>query len=100
MVVLSRILRDEVNFGYDDLEGRILKKVNDVEIENLSHLKSLIESSQSFFILFEFDEKRKVALKRNLVLQKNDSILEVHKIPSNSNIKNKWTKKKKINLII
>eukprot|EP01091_Cochliopodium_minus_P008474 TRINITY_DN1930_c0_g1_i1.p1 TRINITY_DN1930_c0_g1~~TRINITY_DN1930_c0_g1_i1.p1 ORF type:complete len:500 (-),score=149.83 TRINITY_DN1930_c0_g1_i1:18-1517(-) len=86
IVVLSRILKDELNFGYESLEGTILKKLNGTPVKNLRHLKELVESAKDFFIVYEFDENKKVALKKNVVEQRNESILKVHKIPSNSNL--------------
>lgn len=89
IVVLSRVLRDQVNFGYEGIEGLVLKKVNGNSVKNLEHLKQLVDELSADFIDFEFEDKVHVALKRNVVLERDEKILKMHRIPSSNNFDEK-----------
>ncbi|XP_013739990.1 uncharacterized mitochondrial protein AtMg00810-like [Brassica napus] len=43
IVILSQVLKDDVNAGYRDLEDLQLKEVNGVKVDNIKHLRQLTE---------------------------------------------------------
>ncbi|KAF8104768.1 hypothetical protein N665_0168s0011 [Sinapis alba] len=43
IVILSQILEDDINAGYRDLEDLQVKEVNGVKVDNMKHLRQLIE---------------------------------------------------------
>lgn len=98
LVVLGCVLVDEINYGYEDEEGRILKKLNGEEIINLNHLLKLLQGMQtgnfssriklSFkgVATFEFDEDVVIVFDVEEVNKKNNQILKANKIPVMTNI--------------
>jgi S1-C subfamily serine protease len=52
VVVLIDILRHDVNSGYDDRIGQIVRSVDGVPVRNLAHLVTLVEKAQGQFVTF------------------------------------------------
>ncbi|XWS42996.1 hypothetical protein CRYUN_Cryun16bG0062400 [Craigia yunnanensis] len=44
LIVLSQVLMDDINAGYERLAELQVKKVNGIEIDNLKHLCQLVEN--------------------------------------------------------
>eukprot|EP01126_Amoeba_proteus_P052823 TRINITY_DN6413_c0_g1_i3.p1 TRINITY_DN6413_c0_g1~~TRINITY_DN6413_c0_g1_i3.p1 ORF type:complete len:158 (-),score=47.29 TRINITY_DN6413_c0_g1_i3:46-519(-) len=86
IVVVANILADEVNHGYDDEGGRVVKKVNGTDVVNLKHLLMLIQSITSGTITFECDEDVVLVFDVEEVNAKNEKILKTHKIQSFTNM--------------
>jgi hypothetical protein len=100
LVVLSCVLVDEINYGYEDEEGRILKKVNGQDIINLNHLLQILQDAQTGVeceilvngagvITFGFDEDIVLVFDAEEVAKKNPQLLKSHKIPAMTNIQSK-----------
>uniref|UniRef100_A0A6B2L2R0 Protease Do-like PDZ domain-containing protein n=1 Tax=Arcella intermedia TaxID=1963864 RepID=A0A6B2L2R0_9EUKA len=102
IIVLARILVDEVNWGYEDTQGSVVTKLNQIEIINLKHLYDIIQESKDTFLKFELGMDGVVCINREAGMKATEKILKVHKINSMTNLlpkkngeKEKEKKKKK-----
>ncbi|ERN20201.1 protease Do-like 10, mitochondrial [Amborella trichopoda] len=82
LVILSQVLMDEINVGYERLEDLQVKKVNGVEINNLKHLCQLVEDCKEESLRLDLDKERVVALNYNKAKLATSHILKRHRIPS------------------
>jgi hypothetical protein len=57
VVVLAKVLADDLNFGYQDMGGIQLSKVNGKEVESMTHLKELLEDATKHEKFYEFELK-------------------------------------------
>ncbi|XP_004293434.1 PREDICTED: protease Do-like 10, mitochondrial-like [Fragaria vesca subsp. vesca] len=81
-VILSQVLMDDINAGYERLAELQVKKVNGKEVENLKHLCQLVESCSEESVRFDLDDDRVVVLNYNLAKVATSKILKCHRIPS------------------
>ncbi|KAJ8651095.1 hypothetical protein MRB53_004118 [Persea americana] len=82
LVILSQVLIDDINAGYERLAELQVKKVNGVEVENLKHLCGLVEDCQEECLRFDLDDERVIVLNFNLAKVATSRILKRHRIPS------------------
>ncbi|MBR4518159.1 MAG: trypsin-like peptidase domain-containing protein [Victivallales bacterium] len=83
IVVMTTVLADKLNVGYQGFRSEILTKVNGQPVRNLRHLISLVEESQEEFITFYFGEQETpVTLKRKKMLDQTPAILERYRVPA------------------
>ncbi|XP_077226654.1 protease Do-like 10, mitochondrial isoform X3 [Tasmannia lanceolata] len=82
LVILSQVLMDDVNIGYERLAELQVKKVNGVEVENLKHLCKLVEDCKEETLRFDLDDERVVVLNYSLAKVATSRILKRHRIPS------------------
>ncbi|KAL0322248.1 UNVERIFIED_CONTAM: Protease Do-like 10, mitochondrial [Sesamum calycinum] len=47
LVILSQVLMDDINTGYERLADLQVTKVNGIEVDNLKHLRQLVENSSN-----------------------------------------------------
>jgi hypothetical protein len=73
---------DDINVGYERLAELQVKKVNGVEVENLKHLCSLVESCTEENLRFDLDDERVIVLKYQNAKLATSRILKRHRIPS------------------
>lgn len=83
-VILSQVLVDEVNAGYERLADYQVQKVNGVDIQNLNHLKELVEGCTSTSLRFDLDEGRVVVLNFEEAKEASLRILQRHRITSHA----------------
>jgi len=84
VIVLSTVLADRLNLGYQDLRTEILVKVNNKPVRNLKELISMVENSRDEFITFCFGEEDiPVTLNRKKMLERTPVILKNYRVPSN-----------------
>ncbi len=84
VVVLSQVLPDEINIGYQDLNNIVVTHVNGRQIQNLESLVSAFEKPSGDFHLLEFlpgSERRQVILPDKLLDSANARILSNFQIP-------------------
>ncbi|XP_064951131.1 protease Do-like 10, mitochondrial [Musa acuminata AAA Group] len=81
-VILSQVLMDDINAGYERLSEFQVKKVNDVEVENLKHLCGLIEGCTEESIRLDLDDERVIVLNYKNARLATSRILKRHRIPS------------------
>eukprot|EP00249_Psilotum_nudum_P019192 c27134_g1_i1 orf=414-2402(-) len=82
IVILSQILVDDVNAGYERFADQQVTKVNGVEILNLQHLKQLVEGCKEKRICFDLDDKRMIVFDFETARDASLRILNRHRIPS------------------
>jgi len=86
VVFLNRVLADEVNRGYHPMRYAILESVDGVEIKNLAHLRSHLDSLEKEqhhdFIKARFlYGQGEVILSRSAIKQANDRISQTYGLP-------------------
>lgn len=82
LVILSQVLMDDINTGYERLAELQVKKVNDVEVENLKHLCQLVEGCEKEDIRFDLDDERVIVLSYSKAKVATSRILQRHRIPN------------------
>ncbi|KAJ4810393.1 protease Do-like protein [Rhynchospora pubera] len=82
LVILSQVLMDDINTGYERLSELQVKKVNGVEVENLKHLCRLVEGCQDESLKFDLDEGRVIVLNYKNAKLATSRILKRHRIPT------------------
>lgn len=80
VVLLSKVLADEINLGYHDIDNVIIEKVNGRRIADMSDLVRAVEDSKETFNVFEDDSGNKIILKRDIVEKYSGRILETYKV--------------------
>ncbi|MBA0688568.1 hypothetical protein Goari_006344 [Gossypium aridum] len=86
LVILSQVLMDDINAGYERLAELQVKKVNGFEIKNLKHLCQLVENCSRESLRIDLDDDRVVALNYESARIATSRILERHRIPSRMSI--------------
>ncbi|WOL15610.1 protease Do-like 10, mitochondrial [Canna indica] len=81
-VILSQVLMDDINTGYERLSELQVKKVNDVEVQNLKHLCGLVEGCTEESLRLDLDEERVIVLNYKNARLATSRILKRHRIPS------------------
>ncbi|XP_012836205.1 PREDICTED: protease Do-like 2, chloroplastic [Erythranthe guttata] len=82
IVVLSQVLANEVNIGYEDMSNEQVLKLNGTWIKNIHHLAHLVDSCKDKYLIFEFEDNFLVVLERESALSASESILKGYGIPS------------------
>ncbi|KAJ0972217.1 hypothetical protein J5N97_020176 [Dioscorea zingiberensis] len=82
LIILSQVLMDDINTGYERLAELQVKKVNGVEIENLKHLCGLVENCREESLRFDLDDERVIVLNYQNARMATSRILKRHRIPS------------------
>ncbi|CAB4275562.1 unnamed protein product [Prunus armeniaca] len=82
LVILSQVLMDDINAGYERLAELQVKKVNGIEVENLKHLCQLVENCSKESVRFDLDDDRVIVLNHSLAKVATSKILKCHRIPS------------------
>ncbi|KAK7243372.1 hypothetical protein RIF29_38166 [Crotalaria pallida] len=86
LVILSQVLMDEINAGYERLAELQVLKVNGTEIENLDHLCQLVENCSTDSLRFDLDDDRVIALNYEMAKIATSRILKRHRIPSSKSV--------------
>ncbi|KAH7569773.1 hypothetical protein JRO89_XS06G0264700 [Xanthoceras sorbifolium] len=82
LVILSQVLLDDINTGYERLAELQVKKVNGVEIENLKHFCQQVENCSTENLRFDLDDDRVIVLDYHKAKIATSRILKRHIIPS------------------
>lgn len=80
IVLLSKVLADEINLGYHDIDNVIIEKVNGREVAGMAELVRAVEENREPFHIFEDDSGNKIILKRDMVERYSARILETYKV--------------------
>ncbi|XP_020216973.1 protease Do-like 10, mitochondrial [Cajanus cajan] len=86
LVILSQVLMDDINAGYERLAELQVLKVNGTEIDNLEHLRQLIESCDTEFLRIDLDDDRVIVLSYGMAKVATSRILKRHRIPSSISV--------------
>jgi len=82
VVVLTHVLADEINVGYEELTNLQLLKFNDIPITSLKQLCSLVENCQDKHMRFDFFPNYSVVMDTDKVRSANERILSANLIPA------------------
>ncbi|XP_061962394.1 protease Do-like 2, chloroplastic [Populus nigra] len=82
IVILSQVLANEVNFGYEDMSNQQVLKFNGTQIKNIHHLAHLVDSCKNRYLVFEFEDNYLVVLEREAASACSSHILKDYGIPS------------------
>ncbi|XP_048442883.1 protease Do-like 2, chloroplastic [Pyrus x bretschneideri] len=82
IVILSQVLANEVNIGYEDMSNQQVLKLNGTQIRNIHHLAYLVDSCKDKYLVFEFEDNYITVLEREAALAASSCILKDYGIPS------------------
>jgi len=86
LVVLQRVLADEINRGYDDLAPELVNTIDGVRPRDLSHAVELVEGGTAPFLSVELDSGRLVVLERAAVRRRQQEILKTYEIHTDRSV--------------
>ena len=82
IVVLLKVLPDEINIGYHDRGYEIITKVNGQEFDSFKQFVKLIEDTQGDNIVFEDEYKEKIILSCKDIAKITQDIIRRNNIPN------------------
>ena len=82
VVVLTQVLGDEVNVGYQNFDSMVLDSINGKKVHNLREVVELVESCRDEYITFEFEGDVPVTLNVGKLRDATPRILERYHIPA------------------
>ncbi|XP_024032025.1 protease Do-like 2, chloroplastic isoform X1 [Morus notabilis] len=82
IVILSQVLANEVNIGYEDMSNQQVLKLNGTRIKNIHHLAHLVDSCKDKYLAFEFEDNYVAVLEREAAITASSCILKDYGIPS------------------
>lgn len=80
VVVLTQVLGDEVNVGYQNFDSMVLVSINGKKVHNLREAVELVESCKDEYITFEFEDDIPVTLNIGKLREATPRILERYNI--------------------
>jgi S1-C subfamily serine protease len=80
VIVLTKILGDELTVGYDDFKDHVITRVNGAEISTITDLVKAIESNQGKYHVLMDEWGNQIVLERDKADQTQRKILEKYKI--------------------
>eukprot|EP01112_Ceratiomyxa_fruticulosa_P011872 TRINITY_DN3266_c0_g1_i1.p1 TRINITY_DN3266_c0_g1~~TRINITY_DN3266_c0_g1_i1.p1 ORF type:complete len:585 (-),score=128.25 TRINITY_DN3266_c0_g1_i1:22-1776(-) len=81
VVVLSHVLLDKINYGYQQFANQELKAFNGVKIKNLKQLVKLVENNKEPYLRFDLDADIVLIIDAKEALKATERILSMHRIP-------------------
>eukprot|EP00197_Chlamydomonas_leiostraca_P015336 CAMPEP_0202861036 /NCGR_PEP_ID=MMETSP1391-20130828/2572_1 /ASSEMBLY_ACC=CAM_ASM_000867 /TAXON_ID=1034604 /ORGANISM="Chlamydomonas leiostraca, Strain SAG 11-49" /LENGTH=647 /DNA_ID=CAMNT_0049540355 /DNA_START=61 /DNA_END=2004 /DNA_ORIENTATION=- len=83
VVVLSQVLVDDVNTGYQALQNLQVVRVNGTAVLNLRHLQQLVAQPQADgFVRFELEDDRLVAVDASMAQDASTRIAQRYRVPA------------------
>ena len=91
LVMMTKVLKDEVNARYSQFGSRLVTKVNGVEVQGLEHLYSLLypaEGERGDFTVIEFaDSPRPMVIDNAVIEAANNRINKRYGVPAAARLK-------------
>ncbi len=81
IVVLQKVLADEVNMGLHEVESLEIVRVQGEPVRDLRHLINVVESTEDDYVFFEGVDRSQLALDRAAALARREFILERFGVP-------------------
>jgi hypothetical protein len=82
IVVLSSVLADATNLGYNECVNQVLVEVNGSKVHNLAHLRALVEAVTEGTVRFLFEDQRICVVDALTARNALPKLLEKHRIPA------------------
>ena len=79
---MTKVLADEINVGYHDINDRIISRVNGKKISNMKDLVEAFESNKGKYHVILDEINRRVVLDRQKVNENHQSILQKYGVNS------------------
>jgi hypothetical protein len=86
LVVLQRVLADEINRGYDDLRPDMVEAIDGVRPRDLSHALELVEGGSAPYLSVELESGRLVVLERAAVRRRQQEILKTYEVRADRSV--------------
>ncbi|WCL48778.1 PDZ domain-containing protein [Leptospira sp. GIMC2001] len=86
VVILSRVLPDDKNQGYQEFQDLIVNRVNGMNVFNLKELKKILRNSNEEFVRIEFSGGKEVVFRRSTLNAVDENILRNYKLNSLDNL--------------
>ena len=80
VVVLTQVLGDEVNVGYQNFDSMVLVSINGKKVRNLREVVEMVENCKDEYITFEFENDIPVTLNIGKLREATPRILERYNI--------------------
>ena len=80
LIVIVRVLSDDVNIGYSQIVDKIILKVNGEKYKGFTDFVAKIKNSDSEFIVFEDIDGQEIVLDNKDIKKRNKEILENYNI--------------------
>ena len=85
-VVLQRVLADEANRGYDNLEPEIVNTIDGVRPRDLARALELAVGGTAPYLSVELESGRLVVLQRTAVRRRQENILNTYSVPAGRSV--------------
>ena len=82
VVLLSQVLADEINAGYQGMHDLEVRAVNGEKIKNLKELRHLIERASGEFLRLDLADDRVLVVNRKEANKAHGRIMAKHRVPS------------------
>lgn len=86
VVILAKVLADDVNIGYHTYMDGVIVAVNGVNVTNLNDVIAAIENNKGAFHVFEDSKGHRLILDREQAFKRGPEILRRYKIPSDRSL--------------
>jgi hypothetical protein len=86
IVILSRVLPDEKNLGYQEFQDLIVQKVNGIDIQNLRDFKNRIKNTTNGYIKLDLSGGKTILFKRDILVEIDGNILKNYKLKNLDNL--------------
>jgi len=80
VVVLSRVLPDSVNVGYQSLSDEVVTAVNGVKVRNIQDLVEAFENCDSPYYRITLESDAEIVLDRSQVFDRNEKLMKTYLI--------------------
>ena len=82
LVIMTKVLADEINLGYHDLDNIIIEKVNGKKVASMRELVDSFEKNTGLYHVIEDDTGKKIILRKDKVDKFSGRILQTYHIES------------------
>ncbi|KAG0592789.1 hypothetical protein KC19_1G280900 [Ceratodon purpureus] len=82
LIVVSQVLANDVNIGYEEITNTLVKTFNGVKIRNLKHLAHLVDTCTDDFMRFELDYCSLVVIETKVARSVTSKILADNCVPT------------------
>jgi len=82
LIILTKVLADEINLGYHDIDNIIIEKVNGKKISSMRDLIDTFEKNTGLYHIIEDDTGKKIILRKDKVDKFSSRILQTYRIES------------------
>jgi len=86
IVVVSYVLPDDINIGYQDIKTQIVKEINGRKIKNIEDVADIFDTTNEKYIKITFDDGREAVFKTSDLKTANQRIKQRYRIKKYRNL--------------